>query len=306
MGARVYAPDLGIWTSADPVLVNSPERVATSDFATANPYAYANLNPVAAADQDGNFVNILIGAAIGAVIGAAVGGGIEAARQYIANGKVEDWGRVGAAAAAGGIGGAITGACPAAGLASVMAVGAESGVASGVTQRLVESGGQSAGTLKDVAIDATVGAASAGLAKGMMAVGKAVVQRVAPRLAPVVKGPPASRELAQSVANVEKFPMRFKRTVAVLETREGPTLVSGGASDLSMAQEEFARKLGLTPAPRMPGHHAEPTAIYGAGDLGLTPTRGATSNQICTKPGGCADTIKSFGGRLTSTYTFEF
>jgi hypothetical protein len=187
-----------------------------------------------------------------------------------------------------------------------MAVGAGSGVASGVTQRLLESAGQSAGTLKEVVVDATVGAVTAGAAKGVMAVGKAVVDRVATRLAPAVKGPPASRELAQSIANVEKFPMNFKRTVAVLETREGPTLVSGGASDLSAAQEEFARKLGLTPVPKMPGYHAEPTSIYGAGDLGVTPTRGATSNQICMKPGGCADTIKSFGGRLTSAYTFEF
>jgi RHS repeat-associated protein len=181
MGARVYAPDLGIWTSTDPVLVNAPEKVATSDFATANPYAYVNLNPVVAADQDGNFLNVLAGAAIGAVVGGVLGGGIEAVRQYVANGKIEDWGRVGAAAAGGAVSGAITGACPAIGLASVMAVGAGSGAAAGVTQRLVESGGQSAGTLRDVAVDATVGAATAGLAKGVMAVGKAVVQRVAPR-----------------------------------------------------------------------------------------------------------------------------
>jgi RHS repeat-associated protein len=182
MGARVYAPDLGIWTSGDPVLVNAPEKVATSDFATANPYAYANLNPVVAADQDGHFWHILAGAAIGAV----VGGGIEAARQYIANGKIDDWGRVGAAAAGGAVSGALTAACPAAGLAGVMAVGAGSGAAAGVTQRLVESGGQSAGTLKEVVVDATVGAATAGLAKGVMAVGKAVVQRVAPKAAGAV------------------------------------------------------------------------------------------------------------------------
>jgi RHS repeat-associated protein len=182
MGARVYAPDLGIWTSGDPVLVNAPEKVATSDFATANPHAYANLNPIAAADEDGHFWHILAGAAIGAV----VGGGIEAARQYIANGKIEDWGRVGAAAAGGAVSGALTAACPAAGLAGVMAVGAGSSAAAGVTQRLVESGGQSAGTLKEVVVDATVGAATAGLAKGVMAVGKAVVQRVAPKAAGAV------------------------------------------------------------------------------------------------------------------------
>ena len=33
--------------------------------------------------------------------GGLIGGSVEAARQYVATGKVEDWGRVGAAAAGG-------------------------------------------------------------------------------------------------------------------------------------------------------------------------------------------------------------
>jgi len=192
MGARVYAPDLGIWTAGDPVLVNEPERVATAEFATANPYAYANLNPVAAADGDGHFWHILAGAAIGAVIG----GGVEAARQYVSTGKVEDWGRVGAAASAGLVGGALTAACPAAGFAGVMAVGAGSGAVSGVTDRLVASGGRSAGTLKDVAVDASVGAVTAGLAKGAVPVLKTLAQRMAPKLARAVS---ASTEETVSV-----------------------------------------------------------------------------------------------------------
>lgn len=118
------------------------------------------------------------------------------------------------------------------------------------------------------------------------------------------RGPPATRDLAMQVAKVEKRP--WVRTVTVLETREGPTLVSGGMSDLSAAQEQLARGLGLTPAPADPELHAEPTPIFGAGKMGLTPTRGATTNKICEGPGGCRGIIESLGGRVTGKYTYEF
>jgi len=58
-------------------------------------------------------------------------------------------------------------------------------------------------------------------------------------------------------SSVERLPMNFRRTVTVLETAEGPTLVAGGASDLSAAQIAAARRLGLTPTSPMPGFHAE-------------------------------------------------
>jgi hypothetical protein len=99
-----------------------------------------------------------------------------------------------------------------------------------------------------------------------------------------VRGAGATRELAQHIANVERVPMNFRRTVVLVETAEGPTLVAGGASDLSAAQIAAAQRLGLTPAPPMPGVHAEPTAIFGAGELGLTPTCGVTTSTICTGP----------------------
>ena len=58
MGARFYAPDLGVWTIGDPVLINSPEKVTSDQFGTGNPYVYSNLNPVIAVDGDGNFWHI--------------------------------------------------------------------------------------------------------------------------------------------------------------------------------------------------------------------------------------------------------
>jgi hypothetical protein len=118
------------------------------------------------------------------------------------------------------------------------------------------------------------------------------------------RGPAATRELAQQIAAIERFPMNVKRTVAVVETAEGPTLVAGGATDLSAAQTALAQKLGLTPARPMPGMHAEETAIFGAGELSLTPTRGVATNAIC--PGRCAPFIEGLGGRVTGKRTFEF
>jgi RHS repeat-associated protein len=192
MGARFYAPDLGVWTLGDPVLVNEPERVATAEFATANPYVYANLNPVVAADSDGNFWHIAVGAGVGALIG----GGIEAARQYATNGKVEDWVRVGAAAAGGAVAGAVTAAVPTAGVAAIMAMGAGSGAAGGVTQRLVESGGKDAGTLKDVAIDVGVGALTGGLLKG----GATLLKKLVPAKPATVPPAPKAASPAASAA----------------------------------------------------------------------------------------------------------
>ncbi|MFZ5895573.1 MAG: toxin TcdB middle/N-terminal domain-containing protein [Myxococcota bacterium] len=300
MGARVYAPDLGIWTSPDPVLVNAPEKVATSEFATANPYAYANLNPVAAADEDGHFWHILAGAAIGAV----VGGGIEAARQYVANGKIDDWGRVGAAAAGGAVSGALTAACPAAGVAGVMAVGAGSGAAAGVTQRLVESGGQSAGTLKEVVVDATVGAATAGLAKGVMAVGKAVVQRVAPKSAADNLGAAAVER-----ANAAQAAGRTRGVAAELRVGDRVfTDVSTGAP--RALHPRVSAALDKVPASqRAPWHGkcAEPGCISQALQAGIEPA-GGVSTAVNIRASGnpnhgtfkaacssCAALLDSFG-----------
>lgn len=97
--------------------------------------------------------------------------------------------------------------------------------------------------------------------------------------------------------------MSNRRTVAVMETKEGPTLISGGASDLSAAQKSAAAARGLTVVPDFPGVHAEGTALNGAGQLGLTPTRGATSNIICPN---CRSLINDLGGKITTSRTFKF
>jgi hypothetical protein len=116
------------------------------------------------------------------------------------------------------------------------------------------------------------------------------------------EGPAATLALAQRIANVERYPMRFKRTIALLKTAEGPTLVAGGGTDLSPAQIAMARQLGLTPVTGV-GEHAELTAISGARSLGLTPTAGVTTIHICPS---CAVKIYNMGGWLTVVRHFVF
>ena len=167
-GARFYNASLGFWSSGDAVALDSPEALVGADFGAANPYAYANLTPVVAADNNGDFWHIVAGAAIGAVVGA----GIEGARQYATTGRIDDWGRVGAASAGGALGGAITAAVPAAGLVAVLGIGGASTTATGLAERAIVSGGKDLGTARDIAIDAGVGMLTAGVVRG----GSKVVQ----------------------------------------------------------------------------------------------------------------------------------
>ncbi|HEX3595680.1 MAG TPA: polymorphic toxin-type HINT domain-containing protein, partial [Polyangiaceae bacterium] len=187
MGARTYAADLGVWTSGDPLSVTAPERLVGVEFAAANPYAYAKDSPTLAADHDGHFWQI----AAGAFAGFLVGGAVEAAHQYLEHGKVEDWGRVGAAAAGGAVSGAIFTANPLAGLGSVMAKGAVAGAAEGVTARLIQSRGKDAGTLGQATFDAAIGGATAGLVHGGAKLVKAAIG----------KAPSAARAVASKVGS---------------------------------------------------------------------------------------------------------
>jgi hypothetical protein len=52
----------------------------------------------------------------------------------------------------------------------------------------------------------------------------------------------------------------------------------------------------------MPGVHAEPTVIQGARSLGLTPTKGVSTNNICPS---CKTDIPALGGTVIGKKTFE-
>jgi RHS repeat-associated protein len=175
MGARVFAPDLGVWTSPDPVAVHDPERSVGHDAVAANPYAYANLTPAIATDEKGQWPHVVVGAVVGAVAGAAV----EAASQLASRGYIESWGKVVGQAGVGALTGTVTVmAGPQAGLATLAAIGATAGASSVMTNRLVETGGASVGSATEITAGAIMGAASAGLAAGVTK----VVAKFAPKV----------------------------------------------------------------------------------------------------------------------------
>jgi hypothetical protein len=103
-------------------------------------------------------------------------------------------------------------------------------------------------------------------------------------------GPKATLELAMEIQGSTPL---SAQTVSLLETAEGPTLVGAGEADLSAQQVALAQSRGLTPT-ALEGFHAEQTVINGAGELGLTPTNGVATNNICA--GRCGALIEEIGG----------
>jgi RHS repeat-associated protein len=178
MGSRSYAPDLGVWLSADPVSVHAPEQAVGAAAAAANPYAYAGLTPIIAKDEKGQwFAEVLVGA----FIGAAIGGGVEAYRVYQETGSIawSDAGRIGAKAAGGAVAGAVTAAVPTVALSGAVGIGAVSGVVSGVVERAIEG---KETTWQAVAGDAAAGGAGGAIGFGLGKLVGPVLQRASAKM----------------------------------------------------------------------------------------------------------------------------
>ncbi|ACR13961.1 Rhs family protein [Teredinibacter turnerae T7901] len=94
-GARYYDPVIGRFLSNDPVDFLGHLQRGNSPAHGFNRYAYVNNNPYKYNDPDGEFIQVLVGAAIGAAMDAAI--------QYAVTGEV-DLGEVAVAAAAGAAG----------------------------------------------------------------------------------------------------------------------------------------------------------------------------------------------------------
>ncbi len=138
-------------------------------FAVANPYAYAALTPLVAADPDGNNP-AWVAMAVGALAGASVSSGIEVLSQLKDHGRVTQPGRVYAAAAGGAAAGAFTGGVGGlvVGTTSKVALGASAGVIQTATTEVVRTKGKSAGTPTQIAAGAATGGAMVGLSITVM------------------------------------------------------------------------------------------------------------------------------------------
>jgi hypothetical protein len=88
-----------------------------------------------------------------------------------------------------------------------------------------------------------------------------------------------------------------QRTTAVLRT-SGGNIVAGGARDLAPIQKAMLGPGEI--AAKLPGAHAEITALTHAQQGGLTPQAMAVSRAICPQ---CAAAIKASGGTITTPTT---
>jgi hypothetical protein len=85
-----------------------------------------------------------------------------------------------------------------------------------------------------------------------------------------------------------------RRTTAVMGTRQGPDVLAGGVRDLTPAQRAMARPGDVLG--RLPGEHAEITALKAAGEAGLTPQGIATTTNICP---ACRVALEEAGATVT-------
>jgi RHS repeat-associated protein len=110
--------------------------------------------------------------------------------------------------------------------------------------------------------------------------------------------PVALTERAGQIHGVLDPIAQTQRTTAVLETNTG-RIAAGGVRDLTPAQRRAAVAGGDQPA-RLPGAHAEVTALKAAERSGATPQAIGTSRNICP---ACRDYIQSKGGVVTGPRT---
>ncbi|WP_026096990.1 RHS repeat-associated core domain-containing protein [Ideonella sp. B508-1] len=89
-----------------------------------------------------------------------------------------------------------------------------------------------------------------------------------------------------------------RRTTAALDTVEGTRVLAAGGRDLSPAQRALMESGEV--AAKLPGAHAEVTALQHAAQNGLTPAQMAVSRTICPT---CRAAIEQSGGQLTSPTT---
>jgi tRNA(Arg) A34 adenosine deaminase TadA len=79
-----------------------------------------------------------------------------------------------------------------------------------------------------------------------------------------------------------------------MSTREGADVLAGGVRDLTPAQRALAGPGDVIG--RLPGEHAEITALKAAGEAGLTPQGIVTTTNICP---ACQSALEEAGATIT-------
>ncbi len=242
MGGRSYAPDLGVWTSADPVSIGDPERGIGASFAANHPYSYAGDAPVTHVDRDGHWIKEAIGLGVGALVGSAVTGGAEAYRQYQETGRVSDIGKVAKHAAVGAGAGALEGLMIVEGVPP-MAAGAATGAILGISLRAVD-GEQT--TVSNVAHDAAWGAASAGFgAEVGRVVNRAAARAVTPKPTPGRNGAGGGDlKAAEAARDAAGQQLGRKHATYVGGHKDGKVVAGCSRNPTGCAEDNVARQLG--------------------------------------------------------------
>ena len=147
-GQRFYDPLIGRWNNIDPL---------AEYYYNQNAYNYGANNPLFFVDEDGQFINTMVGA----VIGAFIGGALEAAKHSFNTSSKGFWGDVGSGAFKGALAGALGGAVVdftvatfGTGPVAMAAGGFAAGVASSVASQVLDQGSV---TLGQTAIAGAVG-----------------------------------------------------------------------------------------------------------------------------------------------------
>lgn len=105
---------------------------------------------------------------------------------------------------------------------------------------------------------------------------------------------PSLKTLAEELKAVGVPPNA--QTINLIFTKEGTVIVTAGGQPLNPAQMELVRQRGAVVGPYAKGFDAEPMGLVQAGELGLTPTKGYVTNNMCSHCKGQLSSQAEAGG----------
>jgi hypothetical protein len=135
-------------------------------------------------------------------------------------------------------------------------------------------------------------------APAILRLGKALLGRAALRKAATRSA--LGKQVAELHGTLDRI-AQTQRTTAILETSDGTRIVASGGRDLTPAQKALLGPADV--AAKLPGAHAELTALEHAIQKGLWPTQITVSRPFCPE---CIKAIEAAGGKITSPTTAVF